>query len=236
MIQSYIRVTYVCCLLGGSAMGQCATKHLWAAPPLEVGHWGEYFHHGNQKCDKSESPYPDPQSQLLNIYQQVTGYNTICLVVCKLQKIPKCEVHTVTLPLPAIAGQVSGLCKWILYTAESNPFSIRSFIMHFCQFLVDIFLNYIHIICCLSHRNSANIWVFPWDWSVSTTITSFSIVMISSGDMKVHIRFPDTKWPRQLWDFSCSFCFDCFSGWVKRCQLSLLFLIAQIVPYLNTYS
>lgn len=143
MIQSYIRVTYVCCLLGGSAMGQCATKHLWAAPPLEVGHWGEYFHHGNQKCDKSESPYPDPQSQLLNIYQQVTGYNTICLVVCKLQKIPKCEVHTVTLPLPAIAGQVSGLCKWILYTAESNPFSIRSFIMHFCQFLVDIFLNYI---------------------------------------------------------------------------------------------
>lgn len=49
--------------------------------------------------------------------------------VCKLQKIPKCEVHTVTLPLPAIAGQVSGLYKWILYTAESNPFSIRSFII-----------------------------------------------------------------------------------------------------------
>ena len=51
--------------------------------------------------------------------------------VCKLQENPKCEVHTVTLPLLVSAGQITGLYKWILYAVEGNPFSIRSFILVF---------------------------------------------------------------------------------------------------------
>ena len=70
-------------------MDGCATQHLCPTPPLAVSHWGEYLHHGNLSSGKSESPLPNPQSQLLNIYQQVTGYNTICLIEsANFRKIP----------------------------------------------------------------------------------------------------------------------------------------------------
>ena len=92
-------------------MDWCATQHLCPAPPLAVSHWGEYLHHGNLKCGKSESPPTQPPEPVVKHFQQVSGYNSICLVESANQENPKCEVHTVTLPLFVSAGQITGVYK-----------------------------------------------------------------------------------------------------------------------------
>lgn len=184
--------------------GTLENSVLLSIPCLEISHWGEYFHQGSEKRDESGSLPPLPHSQHIT-YQKIAGHNTVCLVEpAAFRKVP-----AVTPPALGIAGQISGLYKRILYAAESCPFCIWSFIIVLWPIFGGHFSRLHHIICCLSNANSDNISILPWEWSMSTTLASRSVVTTSSGGMKVCVHFPYTKWPWQLWDFRCSCWFDC---------------------------
>lgn len=175
----------------------------------------------------SQGPFHPYHSQHIT-HQKIAGHDTVCLLEpAAFRKVP-----AVAPPTLGIAGQISGRYKRILYAAERCPFCIWSFLIVLWPIFGGHFSRLHHIICCLSNTNSDNISILPWDWSMSTTIASSSVVTTSSGDMKVCVHFPYTTWPWQLWDFRCSCWFDCLLKvfWISE-KMSA---VTHVFNYINS--